>query len=1819
MLLFSHSISVAVETMLRANGQGRTLVTLPSYDAPFMLAIARQLTELARKHQARLELKIASRTMQRWQEKDVQLARDNGWEDKRGNLTYYRNALGTQEKRLVVLCGVDKITDTAGLEDFTFCDEAFIWARYSNTLFADWLRSRLEAVGLVLPTDKAMSKVDNLLNSLRMLPNGGLLRISGWLDSMDMNGLYSGSELLQQMLVNLRYFDLPNCQGFARKCRGKTFMQYARAAQPFFDYSSFIKFKDRTAAHKAVETALEQLEQDAPALRLLSDRPDEVCPSYPSGRGFLQGVLRYIDTENSDDREKLYDCDFVTLHDVVLRCRPPRVKKSRETPRKLYGSLLETLLTALWITLEECRKNVGRELPPALCLRLYGESYKFANDDENGGQALAGELCEHAREQLLHLLDGVDMLLETYLQDENGLRVCSRLLPEDAPKATNKTPSFRFRIEIAEGPDEPELFQASYEWILPEKHGDRLDAELIHRAAALFTDDASFLPVYHLPYYEELLNAPDGNDTCEILRHGLRDGTEKDFADNLLEKKQTSTEDPLVRHLSHLSRAYAKFICHAARHSLFHALFQQDSSGNGPWRQLKKAYESTLREGKELVCKGVTRLGPALMRAFLFTQQPLPEQGINWWLSDYEDSAVVTVLHPALLEQIHAQIIFLCAGFKHVYHQACHTSKGFTPRVLQRYLRMARTHAPLCTLLRTRDQILSSEVRGEGHIHKIGHLEHPGTDTLSTRLHSDGDRFQEKLSDIDLYAESDESALLEDLLGQYQVLRPHAEDGISLAIFRNTSIQPVIAGLHSFLQGLTKSETYSLASRETLCDVRLFFFSNSNDAADLRIWLNHWQGRWSAAREEDSLTTNSCYRFCRISVAHQIVCSSKEMEELLRPGRMDVDIALLYDLFDSNITSCIFKEIAPFDMTGTELKFPILEKKYCVSRSESQNLSRSRVVSLRQFPATSLHTELLAALCRMPPSASSLVISRGSFHDWKESLALLHKAAEWVICIDPAMDEALIRDSAPKGKVRDIIAFGSGVGSHGEANYTVSSEQLSCQDLCVHIGQRLASLYGDNAPDTATCRTMAENLLHAKRLAGMGLIRAASLQDTHIHDFLAYSLSRRLLQVPDTLCDTIISLDAYHHWLPSRDTRHPDLLWITGEEQDGRLHLHARLIECKLARSNDGLVWRAHDQLRSGLSLLEPLFRPRGTDELDDARPDRRYWWHQLHRVITSNMYADQGAEAKRIAALLEQLTEGQFSIEWEALLLTYWTDDDGTEPRWTDRWSIDGISARQCVIGYPLQIRLALQETSSQIWEEAQQQAPYPEQEDRYPEDCPPPPAEHSEDDFFEVVASLLGDDMDDSFDEGDEEQPDWMRTYLSSEFLESPSASSSDSPAQEEREADRVTDPNSCAHGSGGTTVLRRESTDAAGETSQAAPDESSCCVSTSGAGASESAPTSSDSSEAKSIPEQILLGVNKSGQPVYWRFRDAVNRHLIIFGSSGNGKTYAIQCLLAELARKQLNTTVLDYSQSFTPAEILPPVKPYFPENEQHVVVAKPLPINPLTRQNIPQIHADEPPYLVAGRITDIFRKIFNLGTQQVNILQDAVIESLEMSPETTFHHVEDMLESYRGDERHNKNSLETLQSHIRSFLRTNPFTEPRDDAGWEKLYNMLPACNHVFQLASIPGVFAAGIIEFVLWDLFFYAQRSGSPQHPSIVVLDEIQNLSLQDGSPVDKILREGRKFGMGLIAATQSFSGVKQSLSTLNQAACKLYFRPADNEMAECGKQLHDVDSSFSASEWKEQLARLKRGECYLVGPVSSQERPVRFVKIASMEERGFGN
>jgi DNA phosphorothioation-dependent restriction protein DptH len=126
----------------------------------------------------------------------------------------------------------------------------------------------------------------------------------------------------------------------------------------------------------------------------------------------------------------------------------------------------------------------------------------------------------------------------------------------------------------------------------------------------------------------------------------------------------------------------------------------------------------------------------------------------------------------------------------------------------------------------------------------------------------------------------------------------------------------------------------------------------------------------------------------------------------------------------------------------------------------------------------------------------------------------------------------------------------------------------------------------------------------------------------------------------------------------------------------------------------------------------------------------------------------------------------------------------------------------------------------------------------------------------------------------------------------------------------------------------------------------------------------------------------------------------------------------------------------------------------------------------------------------------------------------------------------------------------------------------------------------------------------------------------VVLDEIQNLDHRSDSPIDKMLREGRKFGLSLMLATQTTSQFDQEQrDRLFQAGHKLFFKPANTEIPRFADLL-SVATGVSKSDWGERLAKLQKGQCWSLGPVLSSSGNLRekpeLVSVTSLEKRDFG-
>lgn len=96
----------------------------------------------------------------------------------------------------------------------------------------------------------------------------------------------------------------------------------------------------------------------------------------------------------------------------------------------------------------------------------------------------------------------------------------------------------------------------------------------------------------------------------------------------------------------------------------------------------------------------------------------------------------------------------------------------------------------------------------------------------------------------------------------------------------------------------------------------------------------------------------------------------------------------------------------------------------------------------------------------------------------------------------------------------------------------------------------------------------------------------------------------------------------------------------------------------------------------------------------------------------------------------------------------------------------------------------------------------------------------------------------------------------------------------------------------------------------------------------------------------------------------------------------------------------------------------------------------------------------------------------------------------------------------------------------------------------------------------------------------------------IVIDEFQHLLLSKKSMIVQLLTEGRKYGLDVILATQSLARFsKDTLVAINQAAVRLYFRPALNETKTLALQIDGLNVERTIL----MLKQLKIGESVAIG------------------------
>lgn len=319
------------------------------------------------------------------------------------------------------------------------------------------------------------------------------------------------------------------------------------------------------------------------------------------------------------------------------------------------------------------------------------------------------------------------------------------------------------------------------------------------------------------------------------------------------------------------------------------------------------------------------------------------------------------------------------------------------------------------------------------------------------------------------------------------------------------------------------------------------------------------------------------------------------------------------------------------------------------------------------------------------------------------------------------------------------------------------------------------------------------------------------------------------------------------------------------------------------------------------------------------------------------------------------------------------------------------------------------------------------------------------------------------------------------------------------------------------------------------------------------------------------------------------NSANSSVLINGLSGSGKTTRMLQIELQSAADKNTVIVIDTAHSHSDNEL-----------EKLLGCNCNLRINrisalldglkfPFLTQFPQESNYPEPDFLHIASITSALSNPLKLGAAQTAILRESIIFAIKRLEDYST----EMEAIVAGLTRFRQKGFE-VYSRLWNILNCRAFN-PNSKKG------IIPGFINIIDLNGY-DIDTQKILAEIILASFFRLIRCG--KFPEIsachIFLDECQRFSYDANGSICQLLREGRKFNIHLVLATQTFSTFgKDTLTVLNQAATRLYFRPSQTD-------IHKIAKALSPEEWKiwkARLANLKVGECIATGifDVNGQE------------------
>ncbi len=1052
---------------------------------------------------------------------------------------------------------------------------------------------------------------------------------------------------------------------------------------------------------------------------------------------------------------------------------------------------------------------------------------------------------------------------------------------------------------------------------------------------------------------------------------------------------------------------------------------------------------------------------------------------------------------------------------------------------------------------------------------------------------------------------------------------PSREDGLNIAFIAPTDIQHIVSAIHYVAKMLDTGDFPVTINANLIC-----IDNKKNYSTYLRKCLDCY------FNESTSVKVNT--------YLHYVNIKNKGDEEVISDILRNYDICFCYDILQ--FTDIQFEQTNEQPVDINYEKFPMTFVPDVISQSHSK--FRRVNLSQFQFRAVKQHTQISHRIGN-PDTIQGIyrAYKRLELEEAQEAIInIAHNCCKWVVCIDEAIDRDLLSSSSSK-----IIGFSTGEGNYGELNVTVSARSDILNDIKLMLSRKLSQKFNWGTKRLTEAANYCIDEL-CQYMDGSRILKALNPYDYEINNFLAYILTVQMLGLNKTsdgyIVRALISLDSYRHWFyenenQNGDNKRPDFMLIeipyTSENisSTGGLEINVKIIECKMAYQNEAHTTKAKEQLEKGIRTMSANWDPQATGIM------HRYWLNQLYRaIIFQPLNMDSNiAEYSIVRDKIYGILDGRFKINWTGDVFAFWLDinDDSCETYEISSDSMEDLKEAGISIGTltchncgQLFVQKMLlpegqrtehfeyydtrEETPSDSFDYANEEEPdsstlpsqstgdvtIPAQMDVYEPflkfiiekgDCTKQEAQKWFDDYYnfsQIKSSLMYQNKEHT----KEETPlDFVITeFLKEGLLENHSERAFHVTELGKRVYSYLLENGHLNNFWETVLQIKNANNDANNFASESEIREYMDNRSTN----YPDQPTSKNTNNTTLSSIRVLIGKDKRGNKIYWEFghEKLANRHVLITGTSGQGKTYAIQTMIYELSRQNISSVVFDYTDGFLPGKL----EPEFEEKlggkiRQEIAYTNRIPVNPFRVQSIeiPTIGGvPENSTAVAGRISDILKHVYSFGDQQSACIYSACKQGIDQYGENmNFGKLRLLLENLGTPQ------SKSVLSKMAQFFDMDLFDTSKE-FDWKQITQGGGNVT-VIQLTGLDRELQTVITEIMMWDAWYSLTKFGDKNTPFVVVFDEAQNLSFKEKSPAEKILREGRKYGWSAWFATQFLRGALDSgeISNLQQAAFRLYFKPTGEEMNYTADQI--ADTKADSAEWLNTLKGIQKGQCIVQG------------------------